>query len=648
MALLYAPPTWAATSLTLFGRAKYNPGFTHFDYVNPNAPKGGTLKLAANAAFDSTNPYILKGIAAPGISSFLYQSLMTASYDEPQSYYPLIADSITISPDKKRIAFTLNQKARWHDGTSITADDVVFTFTALRDKGHPSYRMVLKPIAVKKTGARSVLFTVTGTPQREQPLILAGLPVLPHHYFCPLTPSSPAGEGGNTDTHASCTPFERTNLRAPLGSGPYKIARIDAGKTILFERVKDYWAENLPTQKGLNNFDMIQIDVYRDDVVSVEGIKSHQFDVHEEFIARNWATSYDDAPAVTSGQLIKTLIPHKIPRGMQGFLFNTRHPKFADRRVREAIGLTLDFEWMNQKLFYGAYARNTSYFNNTEFAAPDVPDKEELIILKEVTGHQSGVTRKKNPKTGDWRLQTPTPTDGSGYPREHLIRAQTLLNEAGWVMKDGRRINAATGEPLTIEFLMTQRTFERVIGVMRANLKKLGIDASFRYVDASQYQKRVDQRQFDIVSVWWNQGLFYPGNEQMMYWHSSQADIEGSQNLSGVKNKAIDALVEKISNAHQLEQLRPAARALDRVLLSEHYIIPHWNLSAWRLLYWNQFGRPDITPAYNYAFDSWWAKEVTGHPSPVASKKETLTSRTPPSSLATGDRRQATKAGDRP
>ncbi len=601
---------WAADSIALFGTPKYAHGFTHFDYVNPHAPKGGTLKLAYNANFDSTNPYILKGIAAPGISNFLYQSLMTGSYDEPQSYYPLIADSITVSADKKRIAFTLNPNARWHDGSPITAEDVVFSFTALKEKGHPSYRLLYKPITVQKTGTRSVAFTVEGTPQREQPLLVASLPVLPKKYFCDLSlrggeadaaiqqKESESGSPRFARDDEACIPFEKTTLRPPLGSGPYKIASIDAGKTIVFERVSDYWAANLPTQKGLNNFDKIQFDVYRDDVVSVEGIKSHQFDFYEEFIARNWATSYDSVPAVKSGQLIKTLLPHKIPRGMQGFLFNTRLPKFADRRVREAIGLTMDFEWMNAKLFYGAYTRNGSYFNNTEFAAPELPDAAERTLLNKL-----GLSRLT---THDSRLTPPPTTDGSGYARANLIRAQTLLNEAGWVMKNGQRVNAKTGEPLTIEFLMTQRTFERVIGIMRHNLNKLGIASSFRYVDASQYQKRVDQRQFDIISIWWNQGTFYPGNEQVTYWHSSQADVTGSQNLAGVKNPAVDKLVEKIAGATTLNELRPAARALDRVLLNEHYVIPHWNLSAWRILYWNQFGRPDVTPAYNYAIDSWW------------------------------------------
>ncbi len=582
-----APTAWAAHGIALYGDLKYAPGFTQFDYVDVDAPKGGTLKLSATAAFDSMNPFILKGIAAPGIGNYLYQTLMTPSYDEPQSYYGLIASDIAVSADRKSATFTLNPAARWHDGKPITAEDVVWSFTTLKEKGHPSYRVLFKPITIEKRDARHVTFHFADATQRELPLIAASLPVLPQHYFANVA-------------------FDKTTLTPPLGSGPYKITRVEPGRSVVYERVKDYWAANLPSQRGLFNFDRVQYDIYRDDVVASEGIKSHQFDFYEEYIARNWATAYD-VPAVKSGALIKTLIPHKIPRGMQGFLFNTREAKFADRRVREAIGLTLDFEWMNRVLFYGAYQRNGSYFNNTEFAAPPVPDAEEKALLAQVGGEPSTLT-------------PPPTTDGSGYARENLIRAQQLLNDAGWVMRDGARVNAQTGEKLTVEFLMTQRTFERVVGIMRHNLKRLGIESSFRYVDASQYQKRVDHRQFDVISIWWNQGSFYPGAEQFTYWHSSQADVEGSQNLGGVKNKIVDALVEKIRSAQDLGELRPAARALDRVLLTEHYVIPHWNINAWRVLYWDQFGRPKVTPAYNLGIESWWQAAPAGKEPPSGGK----------------------------
>lgn len=583
--------------IALYGALKYPAGFRHFDYVNPKAPKGGTMKLSYSGPFDSVNPYILKGVAAPGVAQYLFQSLMTASYDEPQSYYGLIATDIQVAPDHSYADFTLNRKARWHDGKPITPEDVIFSFHALKEEGHPVYRVMYKPIReVEKIGPRQVRFHFDDKEHRELPLIAASMPILPMHYY-------------------EKVPFAKSSLQPPVGSGPYKITAIDPGRSITYTRVKDAWAADLNVERGLNNFDTIKIDVYRDDVVALEGIKSGQFDYYEEYIARNWATAYH-IPAVARGDLVKVKIPHKIPRGMQAFMFNTRLAKFADPRVREAIGLTLDFQWMNKTLFYGAYERNTSFFqNNDPFMATGLPTGEELQLLEKY--------RDQLPKEVFEKVFTVPTTDGSGYSRDNLLKAQALLDDAGWVMKDGKRTNAKTGEVMTIEFLMTQRTFERVISIMRQNLRKLGIDSTFRYVDASQYQRRVDKRSFDIVSIWWNQGLNFPGSEQFTFWHSSQADLVGSQNLGGVENPVIDDLVMRIQRAQTLEQLIPAAKALDRVLLHSHYVIPHWYMSAWRVLYWNKFGRPKITPAYNIAVDSWWALPPK-QPAPAAPKRPRL------------------------
>ncbi len=650
MSWVLASSAQAAHGISLWGPLKYPPGFQHFDYVNPNAPKGGSLKLSYPQAFDSMNPFILKGIAAPGVAgianpalpSLIYQSLMIPSYDEPQSYYGLIASSITLAPDRAYADFALNPKARFSDGTPITAADVVFSVEALKREGHPSIKVQLTPITIEALHPHAVRFHFADRTQRELPLIAASLPILPRHVFCDAPPTP------------SCTPFAKTSLTPPIGSGPYRVSRVDPGRSITFTRDPNYWATNLPTQRGLNNFDTIQFDVYRDDVVALEGIKSHQFDIYEEFIARNWATAYE-IPAVKSGALIKTKIPNKIPRGMQGFIFNTRLAKFSDRRVREAIGLTLDFEWMNQTLFYGAYDRGKSFFGSTEFEAKGLPTGDELALLKsleeesrvqspesskeEAAGEPSPPTTHHPPST----LLPPTlftapytvpTTDGSGFARANLIRAQALLNEAGWVMRDGVRVNATTGEPLAIEFLMTQRTFERVIGIMRHNLDKLGIASRFRYVDGSQYQKRLERKQFDMVSIWWNLNLFYPGQEQYLYWHSSQASIEGGQNLGGVMNPIIDRLVTSIQTAKTLAQLGPTARALDRVLTHEHYVIPHWNLNAWRMVYWDQFGRPAITPAYSLGVDSWWSKAEESRVQSLESSKEDAANAVAPSPLA--------------
>lgn len=580
LALLCPAPGHAAEALALFGTPKYAPGFRHFDYVNPKAPKGGTLKLSYSGPFDSVNPYILKGVAAPGISQYLFQSLMTPSYDEPQTYYPLVAREVFVAPDRQSVDFVLDRKARWHDGTPITVDDIIFSWQTLSTKGHPVYRALYKPITdVTKEAPRRVRFHFDDAEHRELPLIAASMPILPKAYY-------------------EKVPFEKSSLQAPLGSGPYKIRTIDPGRTIVYDRVQNWWAANLPSERGQYNFDVIRFDVYRDDVVALEGIKSGQFDYYEEYIARNWATSYD-IPAVRDGRIIKTKIEHKIPRGMQAFMFNTRLAKFSDRRVREAIGLTLDFQWMNQTLFYNAYERNFSFFqNNHPFMATGLPQGPERAILEPLRDQVPEEVFTKE-------FAVPT-TDGSGYARDNLIKAQRLLNEAGWIMKDGKRTNAETGEVLEIEFLMTQRTFERVISIMRQNLKKLGIASSFRYVDTSQYQRRVDKRNFDIVSIWWNQGLNFPGAEQFTFWHSSQAE-NNTQNVGGIENPAVDALIMRIMRAQTLEQLTPAAKALDRVLLWNHYVIPHWYMSAWRVVYWNKFGRPKITPDYNICLECWWS-----------------------------------------
>lgn len=569
--------------LNIYGDVKYGPDFKHFDYANPKAPKGGALKLSFTGNFDSLNPYILKGVAAPGVTNFVFQSLMFPAYDEPQSYYPLIAQGVEISKDRKYADFIINPKARWQDGKAITADDVVFSFDTLKKEGHPVYRVMYKPIEkVEALDTYTARFHFLDTEHLELPIIAAGMPILPKHYYENVT-------------------FNKTTLVPPVGSGPYKITKVEAGRSITFERVKDYWGLNLPTQRGLYNFDTIRYDVYRDDVVALEGIKSGQFDYYEEYIARNWATAYN-IPAVERGDLLKLKIPNKIPRGMQAFLFNIRRDKFQDPKVREAIGLTMDYEWMNKTLFYEAYTRSNSFFQNTEFQAPRLPEGDELKLLE---AHKNELPREVFEK----QFNVPK-TDGSGYSRENLIKAQQLLNEAGWVLKDGVRTNEKTGEKMVIEFLMTQRTFERVISIMRKNLKRLGIESSFRYVDASQYQKRIDRRDFDVVSIWWNLGLFYPSTEQYTYWHSSQADIEGSQNLGGIKNPVVDELVQKIVRAQTLDQLIPAARALDRVLLWSHYVIPHWHLNAWRVVHWDKFGKPKLQPDYNIGIETWWMKNL--------------------------------------
>lgn len=566
--------------IALYGECKYKPGFAHFDYVKPDAPVGGDVKLAEIGSFDSLNPFILNGVKAPGLSG-LFESLMVQSQDEPQSMYGLVAESAAVASDRSSVTFTLRKEARWHDGTPITADDVVFSFVTLKEKGDPIYRIMYTPIAAcEKLDERTVKFTFSDTTNRELPMLAASMPILPKAYY-------------------AAHDFEKTTLTPPMGSGPYNIESVDPGRSIVYVRNKDYWGWKLPVNKGQYNFARIRYDMYRDENVALEALKAGEYDFRQEYIARNWATAYD-APAVKDGRIIKRAIPDQRPQGMQAFIFNTRKPMLSDRRVREAIGLTLDYEWVNKTIFYGAYVRNKSFFENTDFESKGVPEGKELELLKPFAGDLPPAlftTPFKNPVT-----------DGSGNARESLLKAQALLEEAGWKVEDGKRVNAR-GEQMTIEFLLRQPTMERVIAPMRKNMERLGIASSIRMVDDSQYQKRTDDSDFDIVSLWINRGVFYPGNEQMALWHSSQADVKGSSNLAGVKNKVVDAMLEQLISAKDEESLKAAGRALDRVLLWEHYVIPHWHSSTFRVAYWDKFGIPPVAPKYNLGFQAWWIKE---------------------------------------
>lgn len=582
--LLLAPSTALAShALTLFEAPKYKAGFRHFDYVNPNAPKGGMVRLDYPASFDSLNPYILQGVSAPGMNSLLFESLMTRSLDEPQSYYPQIAQSVEYDQSAERISFTLNPKARWHDGTPITVEDVIFSHHILTTKGDPGFKLQYAAVEkVEKTGTRQVTFTFNDPENRDIPFLIANMPILPKAYF----------EGKD---------FAKASLVPPLGSGPYKVGKVVAGRSITFERVKDYWGEKLPTHIGQNNFDRIRYDVYRDATVAIEAFKSREYDLHEEYVARNWATAYN-TPAVERGDMVKYTARHKIPRGMQAFIFNIRRDKFKDRRVREAIAATMDFEWMNRTLFFDAYERNTSFFQNTRFAAVQLPDERELKLLEPY--------RDILPPNVFTHIYMPPVSDGMGQNREELLKAQALLNDAGWhINKDGWRENVKTGEVLSIEFLSSQSTFERVVASMIRNLKRLGIKANYRLVDDAQYMKRMEHKDFDITSIWWNMGLIYPGNEQLGFWHSAQADVQGGMNMSGLKNPAVDNILQTLVKAKDLQTLESASHALDRTLLWEQLIIPHWSISNFRVVYWNIFEMPKIRPIYGLGFETWWIKE---------------------------------------
>lgn len=531
--------------------------------------------------FDSLNPFILKGVKAPAAES-PFESMMVAAQDEPQSYYGLLAESVEIGAEREFARFRLREGARWQDGEPVTPEDVVFSYETLKEKGDPNYRVLFAPIErVEKTGPREVTFFFAEKSKREPPLIAAQMPVIPKHYY-------------------ESRDFSRSTLEPPPGSGPYRVEQVDPGRSIVYERVKDYWGEKLPVNVGQNNFDRIRYDMYRDENVALEAFKTGSYTFRQEYIARNWATAYDH-PALRDGRIVKRVLPHEIPQGMQGFIFNTRSSRLSDRRVREAIGLALDFEWLNRTMFYDAYTRNTSFFKNTPFEAKGVPEGAERELLTPFAQALPEALFIEE-------FHVPV-TDGSGNARRNLVKAQNLLEEAGWVLRDGVRVNARTGERLTLEFMLHQPTMERVAAPMRKNLSKLGIETRIRRVDTSQYQKRVDDRDFDIISLWINRGVFFPGGEQRALWHSAQADVKGSNNLSGIKNPAVDAAIEKLSAAGSEDELEVAGRALDRVLLWEHVVIPHWHSAGYRIAYWNIYGMPEISPKYGMGLQTWWIKQ---------------------------------------
>lgn len=564
-------------ALSLFGDIKYGPDFTHFDYVNPDAPKSGTVRYSAIGTFDSLNPYILKGNAAAGLTQ-LFDTLMSPSGDEPASEYGLVAESVETPPDRSWVRYNLRPEARFSDGTPITPEDVVWTFDTLKTKGHPRLRLYYADVLkAEKVGERSVKFSFRGGDNRELPQIVGEMPVLSKKYW----------EGRD---------FEKTTLDVPVGSGPYKIEAFDAGRSITYKRNADYWGKDLPVNRGRYNFDVIRYDYYRDQTVSLEAFKAGQYDIRIENVAKNWATGYD-SPALRDGLFKKDDIPNKVPTGMQGFGFNTRpgHP-FQDPRVRQALGYLFDFEWTNKNLFYGAYKRTESYFSNSELASSGLPSDDELKLLDKYKGEIPDAvftTAYQAPKT-----------DGSGNIRDNLRQALRLLQAAGWTIKNEKLVNDK-GQPFAFEFLLAQPEFERIVLPFVQNLKRIGIDARVRTVDPAQYENRMKQFDFDMTVVLWGESLS-PGNEQRDFWSSAAAEETGSQNYVGVRSKAVDDLVGLIISAPDRASLVTRVHALDRVLLQSHYVIPNWHLSYFRVAAWDKFSRPKMSPPYTLALDTWW------------------------------------------
>ena len=568
-----------AHGLAMHGDLKYDEGFTHFDYANPDAPKGGTVVLSGIGTFDSLNPFILKGQTPSGIGG-VFDTLLVSSDDEAFSEYGLIAERVLVPEDRSWVVFELREEARFHDGTPITADDVVFSFETLKEEGHPFYRSYYKNVAtVQKEGPHRVRFVFDDGDNRELPLIIGQLPVLSRAYWEPRA-------------------FAETTLEPPLGSGPYRVKAVDPGRSVTYERVADYWGADLPVNKGRNNFDQTRIEYYRDATVALEAFKAGEYDFRAENIAKNWATAYD-VPAVEEGRIKLEEIPHDRPTGMQGFVLNTRRDRFADPRVRQALGYAFDFEWTNKNLFYGAYARTESYFSNSELASDGLPGPAERAILEPY--------REALAPEVLTREYTPPSTAGPGGLRANLREAVALLQAAGWKFEGQRLVHGETGEPFTMEILLVNPSFERVALPYARNLERIGITASVRTVDTTQYQNRLDGFDFDMVVNVFGQSLS-PGNEQRDFWGSASADTPGSRNLAGVRDEVVDALVDLVIAAPDRESLVHRTRALDRVLLWGHYVVPHWHSQSFRIAYWDKFAHPEVTPRYALGFDTWWVE----------------------------------------
>lgn len=567
----------ASNGIALHGAPKYPTNFDHFDYVNVDAPKGGDFRLSAIGTYDTVNPFTLKGVAADG-SGMVFETLMSSSLDEPFSQYGWVAQSVTVAKDRSWVSYQLRPEAKFQDGSPITPEDVIFSYETLRDKGHPFYRSYYKDVVkAEKIGLHDVKFVFKDATNTELPLIMGQLPVLSKKFW----------QGKD---------FGATTLEPILGSGPYRIDNIQQGRSISYLHVKDWWAKDLPVNKGRFNFDTMHFDYYRDATVALEGFFAGRYDFRLENIAKHWALDYN-TPAVQQGLIKKQEIKNELPAGMQAFVFNMRRPIFQDVRVREALGYAFDFEWADKNVAYGAYKRTSSYFENSELASKGLPSADELKILEPYRGQVPDEVFTK-----EFKLPT---TDGSGDNRENMRKATELLKEAGWTLKDGKLVDAQ-GKPFAFEIIDAEPVFERWIQPFLRNLERLGIQATFRVVDTSQMQNRLDNFDFDMTINVFSQSLS-PGNEQFDLWASNKADVKGSRNLIGVRDPVVDDLVEKLVHANTREELVTICHALDRVLLWHYYVIPQWHIGSFRIAYWDMFGQPTIAPKYGLAVnDTWW------------------------------------------
>ena len=570
--------------ISIFGDLKYPADFTHFDYVNPDAPKGGRMALIGTAAidtFDSFNGFILKGDAAQGLE-LTFDTLMARANDEPDAMYGLVARTADIAPDGKSITFALREEAKFSDGTALTAEDVCDSFRLLSTQGHERIRITIRDVeACEVLGPHEVRYRFKGERTRDLPTTVAALPILSKAYYAKVD-------------------FSKTTLEPPLGSGPYMIKSFKPGEYVTYGRRDDYWAKDLPVNKGRFNFDEVRFDYFRDRIPAFEALKAGTIDLREEFTSREWATGYD-FPALKDGRVVKTELPDNTPSGAQGFFMNLRRDKFKDARVREAMNLAFDFEWTNKNLFFGLYTRTGSFFERSPLKADGAPPPDELALLEPYRESLSPAVFGE--------VVAPPVSDGSGQDRKLLRQAAKLLDEAGW-KQDGGLLRNARAETLDVEFLIESPVFERVLGPYVKNLRLLGINASIRTVDDAQYQDRLENYEFDVISSRFMAGLT-PGDGLRVFFGSESATKPGTFNLSGIASPAIDGLIDKVVEAKSREELNVAGRALDRVLRAEQFWVPNWYKRSHWLAYWDKFGRPETKPKYDRGItDTWWYDEA--------------------------------------
>ncbi|WP_112056350.1 extracellular solute-binding protein [Onishia taeanensis] len=572
---LASPKVATVHGLALYGEPALPADFSHFSYVNPEAPKGGSLLRAAiGGSFDSTNPFIVRGTPAAGLNQ-IYDTLLESNPNETFSSYGLLAEGIRLDPQRRWIEFDLRPEARFHDGEPVEASDVVFSFETLTEKGQPFYAGYYEDVTkVRALDGDTVRFEFAPNNSRELPLIIGQLPILPEHYWADRD-------------------FTATTLDPLLGSGPYRISEVQPGRRIVYERVEDYWGKDLSVNQGRHNIDELVYDYYRDQTVALEAFKAGNLDMRIESSARQWATAYD-FPAAENG-LVKQLNIHDgQPSGMQAYVMNLRRETFKDPRVREAINLAFDFSWLNDNLFYGAYERTESFFENSPMAASGLPSEDELALLEPL--------RDQLPASV---FETPLPLEEPEKLRPRLAKALELLNEAGYVVREGVMTQVETGEPLSLEVLLYDTQFERVVQPLLRNLARLGVQGDIRIVDVNQYLNRLRNFDYDMIVGSFPQSN-NPGNEQREYWTSAYANKPQSRNLIGLENPAIDSLVETLIRADSREELNTAARALDRVLRHGFYVVPQWYLDKTRIALWDMFDYPQPFPEYNLDLSAWW------------------------------------------